>query len=72
MIEGRDYCIRFVKLPMSVHGVTVMDVDGFFNIYINADQSSDCQQRTIAHELKHIARNDFDGVEKSLEEIETM
>lgn len=66
-----DYCIRFIPLPFTTKGVTVEDTEGFFNIYINSELSSDAQQDAIRHELNHISRDDFDA-EKSLREAETM
>lgn len=66
-----DYIVRYIDLPITVKGVTVMDIDGFYNIYINSRLSYEEQKRTIAHEIKHISRGDFfsDG---SLEEVESM
>jgi hypothetical protein len=66
-----DYCIRYVNLPYTVNGVTVMDEEGFFNVYINSRLSYECQQKAIKHELTHIARDDFFR-ENKLEEIESM
>lgn len=66
-----DYCIRYVDLPCRVKGVTVMDEEGFFNVYINSRLSYDCQQKTIKHELTHIQRGDFFKADK-LERIEAM
>mgnify|MGYP000845306567 CR=1 FL=1 len=66
-----DYYIRYIDLPYRVKGVTVMDEEGFFNVYINARLSYDCQQKAIKHELTHIARGDFFRIEV-LEKIETM
>lgn len=66
-----NYCIRLVELPTAVKGVTVMDKDGFYNIYINSNLLYEEQKKAIAHEMAHIARGDFfnDG---TLEEIESM
>ena len=35
MAKMNNYAIRFIALPYTVKGVTVMDNDGFYNIYIN-------------------------------------
>jgi hypothetical protein len=43
-----------------------------FNVYINARLSYECQQKTIKHELTHIARDDSFKKEDTLEKIETM
>ncbi|XOQ44262.1 MAG: Toxin-antitoxin system, toxin component [Clostridium sp.] len=66
-----DYVIRYINLPCTVKGVTVMDEEGFFNVYINARLSYESQQKAIRHELTHIARDDFFRISK-LEEIENM
>lgn len=54
-----DIYIRYVKLPITVRGITSEDENGDYNIYINSLMSSDQQQLTIEHEMKHIERNDF-------------
>lgn len=69
-IEGMDYYIRFITLPQSIHGMTVRDRDGFYNIYINDRQSVDAQQRAIDHEINHIRSGDFDNISVPLEIIE--
>lgn len=66
-----EYCIRYIDLPLTTKGMTVEDQNGFFNIYINQNLSVDQQNEAIAHELRHIQRNDFDN-KKSLRDAETM
>lgn len=66
-----DYIVRYVDLPIPIKGVTIMDHDGFYNIYINARLSYEQQKKAIAHEMEHIARGDFFSV-GTLEEVETM
>ena len=65
-----DYCIRYIALPLTVHGMTVQDHDGFYNIYINNKQSIDAQNKAIQHEIKHILSDDFDNPNIPLEIIE--
>lgn len=67
-----DYIIRYIALPYSVKGVTVMDKDGFYNIYINSLLSREAQLEAIKHELEHIGRADFDNIFATLEEVEAM
>lgn len=55
-----EYCIRYIDLPYSVKGMTVLDKNGFANIYINARLCYNIQQQAIKHELEHIRRKDFD------------
>ena len=66
-----EYYIRYADLPCRVNGITVMDRDGFFNIYINSRLDYYHQQKAIQHELTHVARGDFFR-EGSLEEIESI
>ncbi len=70
MVEGRDYCVRYTSLPISVHGVTARDETGFYNIYINVDQSYENQKKAILHELEHIERGDFDKSDQPLDDVE--
>jgi len=66
-----NYCIRYINLPCRLSGVTVMDGEGFFNIYINSRLDYYHQQAAIQHEITHIIRGDFFREEK-LEQIESM
>lgn len=67
-----DYIVRYIDLPCTVKGVTVMDKDGFYNIYINSQLSFEEQKKAVHHELHHIAREDFDNMYVPLEEVEAM
>lgn len=66
-----DFIVRYIDLPITVKGVTVMDCNGFYNIYINARLSFDAQKKAIAHEMEHIARGDFFSC-GTLDDVETM
>ena len=66
--------IRLVKLPVTVHGFTMEDPAGDFNIYLNKDDAPMIQQAAFAHELKHIILDHFSGdksAEKCEDEIKT-
>lgn len=67
-----EYIVRLVDMPCSVNGVTVLDEDGFANIYINSRLSHDQQQEAIQHELRHIHRDDFYKLDEPLEAVERM
>lgn len=54
-----DIFVRGLKLPYSVKGVTVLDNDGNFNVYINILLSYETQQRATAHEIRHIKKEHF-------------
>ena len=67
-----DYAIRFITLPYTVKGVTVMDNDGFYNVYINSQLSIEEKRKAIKYELEHIGRADFDRILVPLEIVEAM
>lgn len=56
--ENGDYKIRFVSLPESIEGMTILDCDGFANIYINSCLSYEARETVAWHELQHIIRDD--------------
>lgn len=66
-----QYCIRYVDLPYSINAMTILDENGFYNIYVNSRLNVDQQNKAVRHELCHIARDDFYSLE-SLEVVETM
>ena len=72
MIEGMDYTVRYVALPLSIHGLTVLDENGFYNVYINCNQSFEIQHHALEHELEHIKRNDFEKSKLPLELVEAI
>lgn len=51
--------IRGIELPPTIKGVTVVDCDGNYNVYINTLLSYDIQRKTQKHELKHIIKDHF-------------
>lgn len=55
-----DTYIRYIKLPVSVRGLTIPDENGNYNIYINKYLSQEMQQKTYFHEITHIENNDFE------------
>lgn len=54
-----DIFVRGIELPLTVKGVTVLDSDGNFNVYINILLSYDTQQQAVIHEVKHIKKEHF-------------
>lgn len=46
-------------IDMEVPGVTVLDSDGNYNMYINARLSFEQQQKVYKHELRHITGGHF-------------
>lgn len=54
-----DIFIRGIELPLTVKGVTVLDCDGNFNVYINILLSYETQRNATKHEIKHIKKDHF-------------
>ena len=51
--------VRLKDLPCGINGMTILDSDGNYNVYINARLSIDDQKKAYRHELRHISRDDF-------------
>lgn len=51
--------IRSIVLPVGVRGVTVVDENGDYNVYINCTLSPDVQKQAADHELRHIRKDHF-------------
>lgn len=51
--------IRNLELPPTINGVTVLDNEGDYNVYINTLLSYDTQQKTAKHEIRHIMKEHF-------------
>ena len=56
MVMG-EIIIRMVDLPTRVNGVTVVDENGDYNIYINSKLPSDTLIRVCDHEIAHVIKN---------------
>lgn len=67
-----NFCVRYIDLPCSIKGLTVMDKDGFCNIYINSRLSLETQREALRHELTHVSRSDFDRLDESIQAVESM
>ena len=50
---------RMIDMPTEMKGMTVLDDNGDYNIYINARFSSEAQREIYKHEIKHITKEDF-------------
>lgn len=53
--------VRFVDLPYKVGGVTAVDENGDFNVYVNSRWGYKGQINALEHEGKHIKHGDFDS-----------
>ena len=66
-----DVSIHYVDLPPKVNAVSTVNEDGSYSVFVNPAASAEQQKRSGAHELAHIAGNDFDCVREvsDLEQI---
>ncbi len=60
---------RHIGLPAKVNAVTVVDDNGDFNIYINANLSYEEQKKAYRHEVRHIRKNHF-FIQKAVKDCE--
>lgn len=51
--------IRGIELPPKIKGVTVVDTEGDYNVYINTLLSPSAQKKAQKHELTHIIKDHF-------------
>lgn len=68
-IEDCDYFIRVIKFPVPIPAFVLLNSDGTYSLYLNADFDFCTQLDGYEHELWHIIRDDLYS-EKSIEEIE--
>lgn len=59
LIEGADYFVRLVDLPLEIAGMVTPNNDGTFSIYLNARTSRKRQKEACDHEIRHIKNDDF-------------
>ena len=53
--------LRIVDLPHSIRAITLLDDDGWYNIYINARLNAHMRKKAYEHELEHIRRGDWES-----------
>lgn len=51
--------IRMLELPGKVKGITVLDENCDYNVYINSAHAPDVQEKAAEHELRHIQMEHF-------------
>ena len=64
-----EIIVRVIDLPDSVSGVTVLDENGDYNIYLNGRLSYDSYNEAVKHELRHINKEHF-YIDKPIPECE--
>lgn len=69
-----EIIFRTIMLPPCVRGITVVDENGDYNVYINSRCPPDIQKEAAAHEHNHILKNHFyrcSSVERDEQEADT-
>ncbi len=61
--------IRLLSLPSTIKGMTLVDPDGNYNIYINQNLSRNQQRKALQHEMRHVRQGDCYS-EKSIRHLE--
>lgn len=59
MSDVGDIFVRLYTLPPGINGLTILDSDGNYNVYINSQLPQHKHAEVYRHELKHIQNNDF-------------
>ena len=55
-----DVIVRYLdRMPTRVGGVTVMDENGDYNVYLNSKWGYNGQMESMEHEEQHIEGEDF-------------
>jgi len=54
-----DVFVRCLPLPTTIKGLTVLDSEGNYNVYLNSRLTYEANRATLQHELQHILNNDF-------------
>lgn len=60
--------LKELPLPATIRAFTVPDVDGDYDIIINADLCDAAKLRAFRHEITHIVNDDFSH--ESADEVE--
>ena len=69
-----EIIIRMLPLPGKVKGITVLDENCDYNVYINSTHAPDIQRKAVEHELRHIQKEHFftcDSVAENEHEAES-
>lgn len=58
-LEGADYFVRFMELPDGIYAFVMPNDDTTFSIFLDPRRSCDQMYSDLAHEVRHIIRDDF-------------
>ena len=70
-IENCDYFIRVIKFPVPIPAFLLLNSDGTYSLYLNADFDFCAQIDGYEHELWHMIRDDLYS-EKDIRTIENI
>ena len=54
-----DIFVRFLRFPHRIKGVTILDENADYNVYINSCLDGYGSRKAYLHELEHIRREHF-------------
>lgn len=54
--------VVLIDMPVKIKGITIMNSDDSYTIFINARLSSQMQCATYDHEMEHINNKDYDHI----------
>lgn len=66
LIEGQDYCLRFVPFPNNAADGVVVSHPDIACVYINTNVCESRQRDALEHELKHIENGDLYSEEDAI------
>lgn len=58
-MQLNDIFIRLVSLPRGINGMTILDAEGNYNVYINQELPREPMIKAYKHEIQHIKDDDF-------------
>lgn len=61
--------VTYQNLPKKTNSLAVANGDGSFTIIINRSLDDQGRKRAVAHEIRHISRNDFSCPDAGVAEI---
>lgn len=69
LISLDSLIVRQLDLPIGVNGITFLDENGDYNIYLNSRYSHDAQTKAFRHEIAHIIQGHF-SLEEDIQLLE--
>ena len=60
-VQGIDYYVYYHPMPKGIYACVATNVDGTFTIWLDPNRTEEQRRQDLAHELRHIMRNDFNN-----------